>query len=245
MYTLGGDISHHQGLMDWMKFSDAGAEFVFIRAGSINYITGVPYTDYQFEVNATAAPHFVEHLGYYWYFRANQDPLLQADYFCNLIEYKEQNLAPIIDVEATNGVSPYVLTTRAKSFIDRIEARMSVKPIIYTRASFWNPYTTQPSWALLHELWVARYNGSLTGPWSDGNYIPYPWGPSQDGWEYWQFSADGNGRGEEFGAESDDVDLNYKRVPFDIITPPIVSKTIVEVHYTQDEAEIQLIKKDD
>ena len=30
-----------------------------------------------------------------------------------------------------------------------------------------------------------------------------------DTWVFWQFSADGNGRGPEFGASSKSIDLNY------------------------------------
>ena len=34
----------------------------------------------------------------------------------------------------------------------------------------------------------------------------HPW----DEYDYWQWSADGNNRGYEFGVESDDIDLNRK-----------------------------------
>jgi GH25 family lysozyme M1 (1,4-beta-N-acetylmuramidase) len=44
---LGVDVSHWQKRMDWQKAKDAGAEYAFIRAGSINNITGVCYTCFQ------------------------------------------------------------------------------------------------------------------------------------------------------------------------------------------------------
>lgn len=237
MYTLGIDVSHWQGTMDFAKAKSAGAEFAFLRAGSINYVTGIPYTDYQFERNSEEALKHFDHVGYYWFWRANQDPIVQADYFCDLIKWKTWDLAPVADIEASNGVDPAILTTKAKKFIDRIEANLNVKPIIYTRASFWNIATTKPSWSLAYDLWVARYI-ALTHPWGDGKFIPYPWGPALNGWEYWQFSADGNGRGAEFGADSADIDLNYKRIPFTTTPPPTpntveISKEVAEAMYQE------------
>jgi len=77
-------------------------------------------------------------------------------------------------------------------------------PLIYTRGTFWNPNVGNPIWASDYLLWAARYSNTLTGPWSDGRYRPLPWNM----WAFWQWSADKNGRGAEFGAESRDIDLN-------------------------------------
>jgi hypothetical protein len=78
-------------------------------------------------------------------------------------------------------------------------------------------------------LWCARYKPSLTSPWSDGRFKCYPWANDfNEGWEYWQYLADGNGLGDEYGAESDDIDLNYKRLPFTTTPPP--STDVVEIN---------------
>lgn len=222
MYLLGIDVSKWQGLMNWLKAKLAGAKFAIIRAGSINYVTGIPYTDFQFERNAEEAPEHFDHLGFYWFWRANQDPIVQAEYFSNLLQYKTYDIPPVADVEANNNVNPSTLTTKLKRFLDEVERRTLVRPMIYTRASFWNIATTKPDWALAYDLWCARYKASLTSPWSDGKFKCYPWANDfNEGWEYWQYSADGNGLGDEYGAESDDIDLNYKRLPFsNIPTPP-------------------------
>jgi GH25 family lysozyme M1 (1,4-beta-N-acetylmuramidase) len=63
----------------------------------------------------------------------------------------------------------------------------------------------------LLELWIARYT-SKGKPW--GNILPWPDSPrikprDYDDWDFWQWSADGNGRGAEFGASSRSIDLNY------------------------------------
>jgi GH25 family lysozyme M1 (1,4-beta-N-acetylmuramidase) len=44
-FLLGTDVSKWQGDMNWEKADSAGANFAFIRAGSIDNISGNCYTD--------------------------------------------------------------------------------------------------------------------------------------------------------------------------------------------------------
>ena len=37
--------------------------------------------------------------GFYWYFRPNWNALVQADFFCDLIQDKKWKIYPVIDVE--------------------------------------------------------------------------------------------------------------------------------------------------
>ena len=99
-YAKLADISKWQGDIDYNVFSSQDLSGVIARAGSINYITGVPYTDYKFEINADKCAEHFDVLGFYWFWRANQDPTLQAKYFCDLIKYKKWNIPPVADVEA-------------------------------------------------------------------------------------------------------------------------------------------------
>ena len=237
------DVSKWNGEMNFETAANAGAKGAIIRAGSINYVTGVPYTDYRFEVNAEEAPQYLDHVGYYWYWRANQDPRIQAKYFSNLIEYKTWDIPPVADVEASNKIHPITLTSRLRCFLDEVENRTGTKPMIYTRASFWNYATEQPSWALNYKLHCARYvsmtpqlpPNMMDGPWSDGKFKPLPWANrGKDNWEYWQFWADGNGQGSKYGGSSNSMDINYKRIPFDgvpvIDTVEISRKVALSMH---------------
>ena len=54
-----------------------------------------------------------------------------------------------------------------------------------------------------YPLWVAQYPGVMFN-WTRPS-LPNAW----DNWTIWQFSADKNGRGSEFGVEAGSVDLNY------------------------------------
>lgn len=207
---LGVDVSKWQILMDWQKCHDAGAKFAFIRAGSINNSTGECYTDYQFERNTEIAPDFMP-VGFYWYFRPNHDPIKQANYFCDLIRDKKRKLKPVLDWEFNGGLSPAQNTNRAAMFVLRVNELLETLPLLYSRAYWLNDFTIPDELMKLLELWIARYT-TKGKPW--GNILPWPDSPKvkprdYSEWKFWQFSADGNGRGDEFGGQSASMDLNY------------------------------------
>jgi lysozyme len=207
--AFGIDVSKWNGEMDWRKAKLAGCSFVFIRAGSIDNVTGQCYTDTQFRRNADQAPAHLPAVGYYWYYRPNHDPVKQAIYYVDLLRTAKWNLPPVIDVETAGGVSCSVLASRLAQMVNCLASDLGVKPIIYTRASFWNvSVNAHPLWPNL-DLWIARYK-ALDGPWSDGLYKPRDW----DAWRFWQCSADNNRRGVEFGAPRPpaadaDMDINF------------------------------------
>ena len=200
---LGVDVSHWQGEMDWYKCLCAGAKFAFIRAGSIARDGGFIYTDDQFERNASIAPDYFP-VSFFWYFRPQWDSILQANYFADLVSGKRSRLPLVVDVEDDGDLPPDAVAGSVRNFINRLYLRLDSWPMIYTRSSFWNWCVGfDPMWEYL-ELWIARYI-NLPGPWADGHYAPRDWAS----WVFWQFSADGNGRGGEFGAQSGSIDLDY------------------------------------
>lgn len=204
MFAQGFDVSWWQGAVDWKKAVDAGIKFAFIRAGSCDSATGAMYSDHAFPTHIIDAPKELDLLGYYWYFRPNHDPIAQADYFVDLIDFAPLVLPPVADLEDAGGLGPSALEQSCKKFLDRIESKMHVKPIIYTRASWWNYYMRSPSWGPDYDLWIARYSASLSHPWGDGAYKPTSWAD----WKFWQYSADGNYQGPVYGVDSDHIDLN-------------------------------------
>src|SRR3972149_9860511 len=111
--VLGVDVSHWQAKrdvvpvvhMDWEKCKQAGAQFAYIRAGSVTQYSGENYFDFEFEYNTQAISGLMP-FGYYWYFRPQHDPIGQANYFIDLIEGKDWRLPPVVDVEHTGGDLP-------------------------------------------------------------------------------------------------------------------------------------------
>ena len=200
---LGIDVSKWQLQMDWHKARSAGARFAFIRAGSIDSVIGECYVDLQFWRNAAIAPDYFP-VGFYWYFRPNFDPMKQASYFCNLLREKRYLLPPVLDLETDGGMTAKAITEAASVFAIEVYNRLNVWPLLYSRALWLNSHTISAEiWNLL-ELWIARYK-EIAGPWSDGYCIPRDFKE----WRFWQKSADGNGRGAEFGAKSKSIDIDF------------------------------------
>jgi lysozyme len=201
-FVLGCDVSTYQGVVDFNTMLAAGSKYCFIRVG---YATRSGcYTDAQWNRNKVEGPKVLP-CGAYWAFNPAYPAIAQADYFAaNLLAGADLKLPIVVDVENDGGLTPSAVADALLVFVDRLE-ELTVRPVmIYTRGSWWNVEVARRSQFGLLPLWCARYNEALTGPWSDGKYRPLDW----QEWCFWQFSADGNHRGREFGAESDSIDLN-------------------------------------
>ncbi|MEJ2710952.1 MAG: glycoside hydrolase family 25 protein [Anaerolineales bacterium] len=197
------DVSRWQGQMDWEVAFNAGARAAILRAGSIDNGTGDCFKDSQFDNNTANAPNFMP-VAYYWYFRPNHDPIKQANFFSDLVS-PTSFFHLFADVETTGGLQSAQLTDTVARFVNKLRQNFGSKVGIYTRASFWNPFIARKNlWSSL-DLWIARYIRIQESPWSDSESLrPLDW----NDWKIWQFSADGNFRGAEFGAESKHIDVN-------------------------------------
>ena len=87
--------------------------------------------------------------------------------------------------------------------------------MIYTGAWWWDGNVMPADKWRNYPLHVANYT-SAAQP-----YMPRDW----EEWDVWQWSADGNGKGHEYGADSHDIDLNRMKVEFwnkhiGVIAPP-------------------------
>lgn len=198
----GIDVSHWQGLVDWHKAKAAGAEFAYFKATD-----GTGYVDSMLQENLDTCilPH-----GAYHFFHPELDAQAQAQFF--MANVPELALPPAVDVEINrNNISTSVFRTRLSAFLTALEARYGVLPVIYTRKSFWDPELGRTSFAGKYPLWVAHYT-TASEP-----YLPVDWSH----WTIWQYSADKNGRGREFGCQSTDVDID-RCVPefLSVVEPP-------------------------
>jgi lysozyme len=206
-YTLGVDISHHQGNWDPSKAHAAGARFAFIRASAADVQTGACYVDRRFQHNAPAALQADLLLSFYHFMNPAYEPAPQAQFFHDVTQDHERHFPLILDIERDGGLGKAALADCIHAFLIELENLSGQKPILYTSASFWNYYVGDPPWAMDHRLWIARYSTRIKAPWSaaDSKYKPLSW----DTWTWWQQSADGNGRGSEFGAASADICIDW------------------------------------
>jgi lysozyme len=200
------DISLHQGKWDPARAVSAGACFAFIKASEASRRTGVPFTDPCFERNADSALDAGLLISFYHYLRPAFDVSEQARFFCAMVASYQRHFSLIVDVEDHGGLSRSKLAGKLEDIAGEVQELSGHRPMIYTRATFWNKYLGDLKWAGEHLLWIARYNQRIKAPWSSNacKYRPLPW----SSWSWWQKSADGNGRGWEFGAQSRDICLD-------------------------------------
>lgn len=210
---LGMDVHVYNNKIDWAKAQDAGAHFALIRAGGVAW-DGSYFTDNWFERNAEVAPEFV-YVGYWWVFRANYSAQDQIDYFINLIKPYRQDIPASLDNELRAPVSQAVFSIQLLLALGHLDqAWPARRHIEYTRSTFHNRFlAARPEFKELYDLWTARYTNQPE-PWGNPTDLSYVYPRDYDEWVLWQWSADGNGRGQEFGAPAPptadhDMDLDY------------------------------------
>lgn len=187
---LGADSNGWNGPIDFQKGREAGARFWGLRS-SINITE-----DAQFArgVELCDLPRF------FWHYLSKWNSWeWQAEFFCELIEDVDWQLRPVVDCESFTPPE-FILP-----FCQYIEERLKVRPIIYTEYDWWSHYVGNEPLYAAYDLWACDPRTGITAPWSDGERQILPW----DTWKLWQFSIDGNGRGAEFGAQSDDLCLDH------------------------------------
>ena len=165
----GIDVSKWQGKMDWGKALAAGAHYAYLRAGSIDAISGKCYVDEQFEANYAGAAGRLP-IGCYWYLRLDKDPVLQAKFFLGLMEHKVFQLPPVIDVEMAGSA------VAVSKFAEVLVSALGGLPMIYTRANVWDNLLGDKSFAKGFFLWIAHYDVAVPN-------LPKTW-PAWDVWQY-------------------------------------------------------------
>lgn len=180
----GIDVSKWQQQVDWAVVRSAGISFAFAKASEVTF------TDPTFTRNWQGMRDAGVLRGAYQFFRPAQDPVKQADYFARLLEADPGELPPVLDVEGNDGLGNAALIQKVFAALTRIEQNLGRKPLIYTRAGFWNPFLWDkpghyPDWAPNYSLWVAHYTAA-----------PQPLLPkSWTRWDFWQYTETGKVNG--------------------------------------------------
>jgi lysozyme len=165
----GIDVSHWQGRVNWRAVEEAGIGFAFLKATE-----GTSFVDPTFRGHWAALGETRILRGAYHRFRASRDAAAQAEHFLTVVSLREGDLPPALDVEATDGVSSERVIRGARTWLQIVERRTGVRPIVYTRPNF---RRTHLGTALDdYPLWIGEYDVDA---------------PSADGWAFWQHSQQG------------------------------------------------------
>ncbi len=165
----GIDVSKHQGEIDWKRVSmmrDNGIRisFAFIKASE-----GITRQDKRFNENWKQSSRNGIIRGAYHFYYPSRDPHKQADNFIKVVKLRKGDLPPVVDIEVSNGRSAKNICGNLQIFVDRLEKRYGVKPIIYTNINFYNTYL-KGSFEK-YPLWIAgyfdhdRFYNEFTTPW--------------------------------------------------------------------------------
>jgi GH25 family lysozyme M1 (1,4-beta-N-acetylmuramidase) len=181
----GIDVSEWQGHIDFAKVRASGKRFVIARATVGRY-----YTDPAYSRNRSAA--LAAGLAFTAYHYAQPDSTTgdatrEADHFIAAAGLKRGMLAPVLDLETGSRLGVSRLQIWVRTWLARVYARVGVRPMIYTTASFWQTAMGNSRWFAdngYHVVWVANWGvTSLTVPASN-------W--SGRSWGFWQYSDCGH-----------------------------------------------------
>lgn len=223
---IGCDISDYQGAMDWSKALDQGIKFAWVKATE-----GSTWWGKHYERNIHGAIDLGIPVGPYHFFHPELDARRQAKHFARFFDDKF-TLPPALDVEYLPLVWKLKRGRKALydgalyKFTDELLDLTGKQCVVYTN-SFWDYNLPLTDWAWRLPLWVANWYAPRWTP-ADGPkeipgkpfvnssrnnwpWIPREWSNHKKNFEFWQWSANGNGLGAAYGAQSKDIDLDCWR----------------------------------
>jgi lysozyme len=168
----GIDVSKAQGTVDWPSVAAAGYAFAFLKATD-----GQDYVDPTFTENWEGAKAAGLLRGAYHFFRAEDDPAVQAAWFWKTVG-GDGDLPLVVDVETTMEQSASTVVANLTRFLDDLQQASGRQPMIYTAPGFWQQLGTSAFGA--YPLWVAEYGASQPT-------LPSGWTL----WDFWQHSETG------------------------------------------------------
>lgn len=169
----GVDVSHHQKEIAWDSVAvKETLDFAFVKATE-----GQDFVDSMFCRNWEDLRRLGIRRGAYHFFRAYGCGDLQANWFLSQVEMLPGDLAPVLDLESLDGVSSEVLLQEARIWLETVESKLGVKPIIYSNQHFYETYLSGHFDDF--PLWIARYSEEK------------PCLTTGKNWDFWQFSNEG------------------------------------------------------
>jgi lysozyme len=185
----GMDVSHYDGTIDWPTAKAAGIDFAFVKATE-----STSYVDPTFGTNWSGMKAAGVVRGAYHFFRANADPIAQANHVVQTVGPLEEGDLPIVlDLETADGQSGSAIADAATKFLDAVTATTGHAAIVYASPGFVNGTVGNPSAFAKYTLWVANWGVSCPN-------VPAPWTT----WSFWQHTDHGTVNGVPASA----VDLN-------------------------------------
>jgi lysozyme len=171
----GIDVSWYQGQIDWEKIAQMEDDDVKIHFTFIKATEGLLLADRKFQRNWKESERAGIIRGAYHYFKPNKPGYWQARFFLQTVNFKAGDILPVLDVEERGKESREEFQANLKAFLNEVEKKTGVKPIIYSGYKFYEDnlagdFNEYP-------VWIAHYYRSKLKPFS-----------GQTKWSFWQHS---------------------------------------------------------
>jgi lysozyme len=188
--SVGIDISHHQGSINWDTVRYYMREEQLIHFIYMKATEGQQHVDREWLNNRQMSIETGIKHGAYHFFLNQVDPKAQAMHFLQNYRYRSQDLPPALDVEneAHFQVEP------VRIWLETVEADLGVRPIIYTSLAMYQRYFQDDFHN--YRFWIASYSRRPAIE-DDSRII------------HWQFSERGR-----FPGHHGNFDLNVSRLNF-------------------------------
>lgn len=195
--VYGIDLSRHQNNIDWDRLAlwcDALGNvyrgnpadrkymqpvfFVYLKATE-----GATVKDRTFDVRTIEADRHGIAKGAYHFLRLGSPIEDQIKNFTETATWTVGDLPPALDVEVESEIATHgadKLLDYTYTWLEAVEEKMGVRPIIYTRESIRDKYLAQDPRFGNYECWIARY---------------HPDGPKKEEWSIWQMTEKGRVNG--------------------------------------------------
>lgn len=193
----GIDVSRHQNDIDWDRlalYCDADGNVYRGKPKDTKYIQpvffaymkateGATVKDKTFDVRMVEAERHGIARGAYHFLRLGSPVLDQVKNFTETAKWTPGDMPPALDVEVeseieTHGVAK--LLDMTYTWLEEVERKMNVRPIIYTRENIRDKYLKSDPRFGKYECWIARY---------------HPDGPVKEDWKIWQMTEKGRIKG--------------------------------------------------
>ena len=169
--VLGLDVSEYQGDISWqdiafdkdsllkhVQWLDSSSlseqhpiSFVVIRATKSK-----GFVDRKFQENFIAAKENGFNRGAYHFLTDDASGKQQAENFLKVVNLEKGDIPPMLDIES--GSFGDVITI-AKEWLEVVETRLGVKPILYTNENYYKNVISQDSTLMAHDLWFSERHG--------------------------------------------------------------------------------------
>lgn len=156
-YNVRGiDISHYQNNIKWEKLRNASLNNDPVRFIIIKATEGKDLYDDDFNDNFFQAQQNDFIRGAYHFFVPGVDAEAQAKFYLHQVHLVPGDLPPVLDIEKIGKLTKAQLQKDVKKWLDIVEKKYGIKPILYTSYKFKKDYLDSPVFNE-YPYWIAHY----------------------------------------------------------------------------------------